>query len=134
MGYKTVQREQLYQLFLDEPSRAFTVKEIASILSDSDISISAIYRNLARMVADGLIQRSIIKNNREALYQYIGCSEHCARLHMTCTECGKTIHVSHKTSDTLEKVITEADGFQINTRKTILFGVCRECERKKHAV
>lgn len=129
MNYKTSQRKRLQELFASAPNKAFTAKEISSMLSDANISTSAIYRNLAALVQEGTIKRSVIKNNREALYQYVGCSHHCDKIHLSCVVCGKITHIDVNTSAALEKSISRSDGFRIDHTKTVIYGTCKSCQQ-----
>ena len=130
MSYKTEQRKILYTLLKAHPHEALSVKDIASALSDKDISVSAIYRNLAVMTEDGLVQRSIKGGSREALYQFVGCDDCRGELHLTCTECGRSFHMDHALAKSMQESIMQSDGFQIDNSKTNLYGTCKACSRK----
>ena len=130
MAYKTTQRKLLQDLFKSNPNRAFTAKEIIGALGDADISASAVYRNLSSMVNEGRIRRAVNKMNREAVYQFVGCSDTCTRIHLTCTECGMTQHVDLKTASAVSNSVGENEGFEINTAKTVLYGTCKACRSK----
>jgi len=127
MTYKTKQRTLLYELLKSRPHERFSVKDIAAALSDSNISVSAIYRNLSAMADEGLVQRSIKNTSQEALYQFMDCDTCRDELHLTCTTCGKVIHMDHSIADSMQDRIKQADGFRIDRNKTILYGTCKTC-------
>lgn len=126
-AYKTEQRGQLMDFLQRNPDRQFSAQQIAESLPASRISLSAIYRNLTALEGAGFINRFTKEGSREIYYQYIH-SEHCRdRIHLICMKCGRTIHMGQEITDRLLTDIFEANGFQINRQKTVLYGVCSSC-------
>lgn len=127
-GYKTEQRKQLYAFLAKHPDEPYSAGEIAAALStQSSISLSAVYRNLAVMADKGQIRRFIKEGSREALYQFIH-GESCQNsIHLTCTECGQTFHMSKPVADFMQDGLSKKDGFQIDKGRTVLYGVCKHC-------
>lgn len=127
-GYKTEQRKQLYAFFAKHPDEPYSAGEIAAALStQSTISLSAIYRNLAALADNGQIRRFIKDGSREAFYQFVHGESCQDSIHLTCTECGKTFHMSKSVADFMQDGLSETDGFQIDKIKTVLYGVCKHC-------
>ena len=50
-------------------------------------------------------------------------------LHMTCTQCGQTFHLSEQTAARLTAQLDEREGFSLDCGETVLFGVCRNCRK-----
>jgi len=130
VGYQTEQRRLLYSFLTAHPDEQFSAREIADVLSGHSISLSAVYRNLAAMVDEGLINRVTKYGSRESFYQFIQSEECQNALHLICTECGKTFHMSRLLDEWLIHSLSQSDGFQLNKTKTILYGVCQNCGSK----
>lgn len=127
-GYKTEQRKQLYAFFRKHPDEPYSAGEVAAALSShSAISLSAVYRNLAVMADNGQIRRLIKDGSREVFYQF-GHGESCEdSIHLTCTQCGKTFHMSKPVAESIQDGLAKTDGFQIDKIRTVLYGICKHC-------
>lgn len=126
--YNTKQRRILLDYLSEHTDRRLTAAMIAGELKNQGISLSAVYRNLAALEADGRVRRNTKGGSREAYYQFVdddGCREH---LHLYCKKCGKTFHMA--TEETAEVVNSVAvnDNFKIDKADTVLYGVCRLCQ------
>lgn len=130
-AYKTEQRKAMLAFFNEHPDEQFSAKEIAEALTDGSISLSAVYRNLSVMTGEGLIRRSVNENGHEAVYQYVAAETCCGELHLTCTECGKTFHMSHPVAEVMLEKLSSMDGFQLDRTKTVLYGICKKCSRNE---
>lgn len=126
-AYRTQQRKQLFSFLQNHPDRQFSAKQIAQQLSESGVSLSAVYRNLASLEREALVNRFTKEGSRELYYQYVQ-SEKCQnRMHLICMKCGRTLHMDATATDRLLNHVFQADGFQINKPKSVLFGLCRQC-------
>lgn len=129
MAYNTEQRRILHRFFEEHPHEKFCVKDICSALSGADISVSAIYRNLADMKKEGLVRCHTSQDSRDIFYQFVD-SEHCAdSIHLTCTDCGKTFHMDKTVARHVQSELAELEGFQINKSRTVLYGTCKNCKK-----
>lgn len=90
----TKQRKILLDFLSAHTDESFSAKQIAAELADQNISISAVYRNLAELEADKKIQRITKGRWREVFYQYIDDDECKQCLHLSCKRCGKTYHLN----------------------------------------
>ncbi len=133
-SYMTKQRKQLYSFLAENADKRFTAKQAAEALAKKEcgnISLSAVYRNLAALERDGLITRSVGEHSREILYQYVH-SEGCrGKIHLTCTSCGGSLHMDGAEADRLQKNMEETLGFEIDKSKTVLYGICGKCRKEK---
>lgn len=126
--YKTAQRKILLAFLKTHPDQQFSVKDIAAQLADNAISVSAVYRNLAALQEEGLIQYSVKRGMREGLYQYMD-SEECKNcIHLTCTKCGQIRHMDHHLAEQMLNEIGKIDKFQICKAQTVLYGICDSCD------
>lgn len=124
----TKPRRELIAFLSDNIDKQFSAKQIAEHLCDKNISLSAVYRNLADLELSGKVLRSVQEGSKEAFFQYIDIADCKGRIHMSCTECGKTFHME---SDIAEKILNEIlkkEKFTICNVKTILYGICSSCK------
>ena len=125
-GYATEQR-RLLMLFLQcHPDECFSAAEIAEALSDASVSLSAVYRNLADLEREGLINRTVKAGRRESFYQFVASPTCRNCLHLSCVRCGS---VHHMQAASLAPLLQ--DGFTVDPQKTVLYGVCRDCTEKE---
>lgn len=129
--YTTEQRKLLLAFLKEHCDQPFSIEEIALHLGDkSGISISAIYRNIGKLAADGEVQRFTKENSRKFYYQYIGdhiCSEH---LHLMCNKCGQVFHMDNQLTESLLHFAFQNNAFEIDKKKTILYGFCNSCSER----
>lgn len=129
--YMTRQRRELLQFFRDHPDQRFTAQDIADRLTQTSrwpISISAVYRNLSMLEKEGFLLRSPGDKPRESLYRFVNSDDCTNKLHLICEKCGDTIHLDETSANTLIQSTAEADGFSIDTSKTTIYGICKNCK------
>lgn len=125
--YNTRQRETLLEYLQEHPDQELTVRQIADDLLSRQISTSAVYRNLAVLEEERLVRRGSRPGSREAVYQYVG-SENCRNhLHLTCIRCGKTVHLRRGATELLISLAVR-EGYELDLSRTVLYGVCQDCQ------
>ena len=62
--YDTRQRDYLINFLDQHPDQLLSVRQIAQELCSQQISLSAVYRNLSQLEAEGLIRKSIKPGSR----------------------------------------------------------------------
>ena len=129
-GYKTEQRSLLMEFLQHNPDRQFSAREIAARIPSTEISLSAIYRNLSALESAGLISRFAKEGSREVYYQYTDAERCRNRIHLICTKCGKTLHAEPAMADRLQSEALTSAGFRVDRSKTVLYGLCRDCQYK----
>ncbi len=130
MEYKTKQREILLEFFCDNEDKAFSAEQIFENLENTGISQSAVYRNLRALEDSGKVRKIAKTGSREAFYQYVDLDDCKGHLHMSCKKCGKTTHLEEKEAELLSKVLKNAN-FEIDNDSTVIYGTCKDCEKKK---
>lgn len=128
--YWTKQRKRLLEYLSEHRDEQITARQIAEDLTAEQISVSAVYRNLAALEEGGFLKKSVRDNTRELYYQYIAAEECRGRLHLSCLHCGKIIHLGIPETDWLLQKTQETTGFQIEKSETILYGVCAACRNQ----
>lgn len=127
--YRTAQREKLYGIFNDNPHSYFTARELVTKIGET-ISLSAIYRNLADMEAEGLVIANTLPGNntrRYRLAKHVECVNH---LHFSCVKCGETTHLSGENTQRVGQMLA-LEGLQLDLGKTVISGICRNCQEAK---
>lgn len=125
--YQTEQRKALYAFFEAHPYEHFSAREIHAALSGSNISISAVYRNLAAFKKENIIRCHVNAGSRDMYYQFVG-SAHCGdAIHVTCLDCGRTFHMKNDAAHYMQAQLVQSSGFRINSAKTVLYGTCKDC-------
>ena len=127
--YVTKQRRQLLEYLSRHTDEQMTARQIADALTQENISLSAVYRNLSALEEDGLLKRSIREGTRDVFYQYIAAEECKDSLHLSCRVCGKSIHLDNAEAERLLDSTLKSTGFQIDKSETILYGVCADCRK-----
>ncbi len=130
--YKTKQREILLDYFKTVPGAHITAGDVCRHLQESGASIAqaTVYRQLERLVSEGILNKYIIDSSSPACFEYIGSDSHESPescFHCKCEKCGKLIHLS---CDDLEKIqvhLDEHHRFKLNPMRTVFYGLCDEC-------
>lgn len=130
-AYNTAGKKALIEYMAQNRDRQFTVDELFASLSAAGTSVgkSSLYRLLERLVADGAVRKFKESELSSAVFQYIGSDEDCYRhLHLKCAECGKLVHLECPNSVELIAHIYEEHGFSIDSKKSVLYGKCKDCQ------
>ena len=127
--YMTKQRKILLDYFSRHTHEALSAKQIADALGEDQISVSAVYRNLAALEEDGLLKRISKPGSHEAYFQYTDDSECVEKLHLSCKRCGKMFHMNTSGAEMLIRTIAEKEGFSVDRSETVLYGICEACQR-----
>ena len=128
-AYMTQPRKRLLSYLRSHADETLTAGQISQDLPE--ISVSAVYRNLAALEQDGAVRRVAKNGSREVFYQYMQaetCREH---LHLSCKQCGKTFHMDEKETEALLDSIARLDGFAVDRSDTVLYGTCEACRRER---
>ena len=126
-GYSTKQRKTLADYLSSHRDEELTATEIAKALRGEGISLSAVYRNLASLEEEGLIQRITRTGERKIFFRFSGAEECREHIHLRCRKCGKTFHMDAGTTDLLDETVAENCGFRMDRAETVINGVCGDC-------
>ncbi len=129
--YATRQRKTLLGYLCAHADESLSAKEIASALEADGVSLSAVYRNLSELEAEGKVSRLSKDGSRNVYYRYTDAEECKKHLHLSCSKCGRTYHMDVSATDTLIKTVEEDSGFNVDSSSTVLYGVCSECIKSK---
>ena len=129
--YVTRQRKALLSYLRMRPDELFTAQEIAEALKAESISLSAVYRNLSDLELEGQVRRSTRGGEREIRYQFMAAESCRGCLHLCCTECGRTFHMSGNGAAALADAVSKSDHFTLDCAETVLYGQCAACRERR---
>ena len=127
--YSTKQREILLELLSDNADRPISVSDIVERLKGENISISAIYRNLAALEEEGSVQRLTIGGSKKVFYRFTASKKCKKHLHLSCHKCGKTYHMDVPATNSLIDEVLSGSDFKVDSVNTVLYGVCSKCRK-----
>lgn len=133
--YQTQTRKMLLDYLQSHADESLSAGKISEDLPQ--ISVSAVYRNLAALEEEGRIRRVSRGGGREAYYQYTDTEACRTHLHLLCKTCGATYHMDKTDADQLIRILAEHEKFAVDTVDTVLYGTCEACQirermRAKH--
>jgi len=133
-SYKTRQREELLEYLVSVQGQHITVNDICSHFRDkgNPIGTATVYRQLEKMVNEGIVSKYIIDANTPACFEYIADDdEHDKEVcfHCKCEKCGKLIHLHCEELEDMQGHLSDEHEFTLNPMRTVLYGLCGECSR-----
>lgn len=131
--YKTKQREELLEYLKSVSGSHITVSDICEHFSSHNkkIGMTTVYRQLEKMVSEGLVKKYLLDTNSSACFEYIDVEKSChevACYHLICIKCGKLFHLHCDELADTESHISKHHGFQIDMNRTIFYGQCEDCQ------
>jgi len=134
-GYRTKQRQAILDYMIAHAAEHVTVEEVFDALKASGESVgkTTVYRHIEKLVAAGSVRKYHIEGGTSACYQYHNseaCGEH---FHLKCISCGKLVHLDCEFMHGIDAHIFEHHGFRIDNTQTVLYGVCKQCEKGAQA-
>lgn len=132
--YKTRQMTELLSYLKSVQGSHVTVNDICEYFSSEGIAVgtTTVYRNLERMVKQGLVARYVIEGSSSAYFEYIGERDsisHSASFHCKCQKCGNLIHLQCSEVVNLGQHMLEHHGFEMDSLRTVFYGLCGECRK-----
>lgn len=132
--YKTRQMNELLTFLKSVRGSHVTVNDICEYFQTQGIAVgtTTIYRHLEKMLKEGVIAKYVIDGISSACFEYIGSQEiepQTICYHCKCEKCGKLIHLQCNEVESLKKHMMEHHGFEIDSLRTVFYGVCSECKK-----
>ncbi len=130
-SYKTKQQDLLISYLKATQGRHFTADDVRLYFDGKDVSIgiATIYRQLEKLVSEGVVQKYFLGEQTAACFEYTGdgCNAGEKHFHLKCEKCGKLVHLE---CDDLKEVcshLKQEHGFSLDSLRTVFYGVCSEC-------
>ena len=112
-----------------------TVKDICDYFEIRGITVgtTTIYRQLEKMVSEGLVAKYVVDGTSSACFEYTGDEEESQAVcyHCKCEKCGKLIHLQCDEVENLKQHMLEHHDFEMNPLRTVFYGLCSECRREQ---
>ncbi len=128
---RLTKQKQEFRRFLEvNKDKDMTVAEMAELLkaSGSDMGIATVYRAVNRLEAEGILIKTVVGATGKATYRYASSDESVRSAHRVfCTCCGKTVDLTYKFTDKLDKNVSDATGFSITDHQIMFYGLCKDC-------
>lgn len=134
MSYGTKQREILINFFKKNKDKFFTAQDISNFLSGEDISVSAIYRNIAELEKLGKIKKVMRVGEKSSSWQFVDHPSCKGHIHVSCKNCGKTMHLSEDDSKSISNKLQSSFNFCLDESSSMLYGICNKCLKKQEAI
>lgn len=136
MGYNTKQREILLRYLESVPRAHITVGDVCEYFKahGSSMGQATVYRQMERLVDEGLVSKYIVDTNSPACFEYIGKSEHVGEgtcFHCRCEKCGTLIHMHCDELTVIKGHLLDEHGFKLDPLRTVFYGICEDCRKKK---
>ena len=125
--YMTEQRKALLAYLSEHADEPLTAAEVAEALEAQHISRSAVYRNIASLEQEGALRRLQKCGCREAVYRYSAAPACRGHIHLSCTRCGRVLHLDAGVTDRFIRSVESTEGFTVDCSETVLFGLCDHC-------
>lgn len=133
--YITEPRKEVLSCLAAAKEGHLTAAEVCHDLKQkgSAVSTATVYRQLDHLVAEGVVVRFTPEGERAACFQLLD-QDHCHDVHcyhLKCEECGALIHLNCDELSEAEKHLLDKHGFAVNPGRTVLYGVCHDCQSKE---
>ena len=126
-GYQTEQKKLLLAYLSSHADSAFTLDELAEVMTACGVGKSTVYRLVARLTEEGAVRRYAREEGRGYTYQYLERQECHSHLHLRCTVCGRVIHLSEAVTRLFAETLAGENNFALDDGRTLLFGRCADC-------
>lgn len=124
----TKQRKILQEYLSTRIDQELSAKEVAEDLVNENVSLSAIYRNLADMEKEQIVVQCHKEGSREFCFRYIAekvCQE---SIHLSCRICSKIQHISPEESEQIRETVDKKFQFSLDLPNTVFYGICNHCQ------
>ena len=134
--YKTKQMSEILNFLQQMEGTHVTVADICDYFKKKGIAVgmTTVYRQLDKMVSEGLVAKYVIDGSSSACFEYTGDSRHECKeqtYHCKCEKCGKLIHLQCSEVENLTQHIKEHHGFKLNPLRTVFYGICSDCQKSE---
>ena len=130
--YKTKQREEILAYLETRPGEHITAAAVCGYFQEKGTPIgqSTVYRQLEKMVAEGLLNKYTIDAGTPACFEFVQRHEHThggTCFHCKCEKCGRLIHMHCEELEGIGAHLKDEHGFVLDPLRTVFYGVCAEC-------
>lgn len=127
--YRTKQQERILSYLMNRGDTFLTADAVLAGLRDTGVSVglTTVYRALERLSDQGVVVKVPALDGSRAQYRYTGPDQNPSSGKLVCLSCGKTQLLECARLETLTRHIQEDHQFEIDPRRTVLYGLCKHC-------
>ena len=130
--YKTKQREILLDYLRSAPGAHITAGDVCAYFRSQGAAIgqSTVYRQLERLVDEGIVSKYLVDAGSPACFAYMGAESHAdaeACFHCKCEKCGKLIHLHCDELEWMQSHLVSEHSFRLDPVRTVFYGLCEQC-------
>ncbi len=130
--YNTKQRERILEYLEEVRGVHITAADVCDHFRGQGMAIgqSTVYRQLERLVDEGIISKYSIDSNSPACFEYTGADEKDAGsvcFHCKCEKCGRVIHLQCEEIEELQTHMMNEHRFLLDPVRTVYYGLCERC-------
>ncbi len=133
-SYQTRQRALILKHMRMAAGAHLTAAELAGALRahGETVGLTTVYRTLDKLVAQGLVGKSMHGGGRAACYQYHPRQPQCGtHFHLQCLDCGALTHLHCDLLGELGAHMQSDHHFRLNPSATVFYGQCESCASEK---
>ena len=134
-SYKTKQKDLILTCLQNAKGQHVSAEDIVLLLKaqGKEVGTATVYRNLDKLVNEGVVLKYTLPGSLKACYQYGNCTQEKMHCHVICTSCGEVEHLSCDEVDILASHMLSAHRFRLDKHQTIFYGVCEKCAHHNEA-
>jgi len=119
----TAQRQAILDV-INRSDKHWDADEVAYALKESDtpIGIATVYRGLAALAEQGLVESIQLADKKR--YERADKKHHD---HLICTQCADIEEFCKPEIENLQNLVASEHDFTIEGHQLLLFGICRKC-------
>ena len=130
--YKTRHSEEMLEFLETMQGKHVTVADVCEFFKGQgkNIGMTTVYRQMERMVDEGLVNKYVIDANTPACFEFTGAGSHCDSevcFHCKCTKCGRLIHLDCDELRIMQEHLLGEHGFELDPQRTVFYGLCEFC-------
>lgn len=134
--YRTQHREELLSYLKTIRGQHFTVADLHAHFLEigKPMGTTTVYRQLERLVDDGVVSKYVIDPNTSACFEYTGEKQEREEqlcVHCKCERCGRLIHLHCEEMQMIELHLRAHHHFLWNPLRTVFYGICEDCRAEK---
>lgn len=125
---ETAQRKIVLDAFL-KTEKHVSVRDLYFIICKRECKVgyATVHRTM-KLFADCGLAREVMFDDGISRFEHLYRHRH--HHHLVCTRCRKVIEFTSNLIDKEEKTILKRHGFQLQSHRYEIFGLCRECRKK----
>ncbi len=129
-GYKTRHKDEILAFLRENEGSHITAGEIHHRFHEQGISIgmTTIYRQLDKLVEEGIVRKYIVDPTSGACFEYSGEDGHGELIHCKCEKCGKLIHLQRQEVERAMRAVAGVSDFEMDAARTVFYGICGSCK------